>query len=69
MHSNELATKLEAILASGATYKTVAEAANCDTSTIYRIRTGAITNPSYTIGKAIDHLFESGATHEEKHIA
>jgi len=56
MHGDELAKKLEAILASGATYKAVAKRASCDTSTIYRIRTGHIVNPSYSVGRAIDEM-------------
>lgn len=56
MHGEELTKKLEAILASGATYKMVANRANCDVSTIYRIRTGFIVNPSYAVGRAIDEM-------------
>lgn len=56
MHGEELAKKLEAILASGATYKAVAKRASCDVSTIYRIRTGFIVNPSYSVGRAIDEM-------------
>ncbi|MGP8291780.1 helix-turn-helix domain-containing protein [Vreelandella zhanjiangensis] len=56
MYGDELANKLEAILASGATYKAVAERAQCDSSTVYRIRTGAIANPSYSVGRAIDEM-------------
>lgn len=56
MYRNELAKKLEAILASGATYKAVAKRAECDVSTVYRIRTGAIINPSYSVGRAIDEM-------------
>ncbi|GEK49169.1 hypothetical protein HPA02_34520 [Bisbaumannia pacifica] len=56
MKDNDLAAKLEAILASGATYKSVAKRAGCDASTIYRIRTGAVTNPSYSVGCAIDAM-------------
>ncbi|MGK0546316.1 helix-turn-helix domain-containing protein [Halomonas cupida] len=54
MFGEELAKKLEAILASGATYKAVAEKAGCNISTIYRIRTGVIANPSYSVGRSID---------------
>lgn len=57
MYGDELAKKLEAILASGATYKAVAKHAGCDVSTVYRIRTGAIVNPSYSVGRAIDEMF------------
>lgn len=56
MYGEELAKKLEAILASGATYKAVAKRAECDVSTVYRIRTGGIINPSYSVGRAIDEM-------------
>jgi uncharacterized protein YerC len=56
MHGEELAEKLEAILASGATYKAVAEKAGCNISTIYRIRTGEVINPSYSVGRSIDEM-------------
>lgn len=56
MYGEELAKKLEAILASGATYKTVAKHAECDVSTVYRIKTGSIINPSYSVGRAIDEM-------------
>lgn len=59
MHGKELTKKLEAILASGATYKQVAQRAGCDISTIYRIRTGAVTNPSYSVGRAIDEMYDA----------
>ncbi|MCY1307883.1 hypothetical protein D9M70_578490 [compost metagenome] len=49
-----LAAKLEALLSAGFTYKAIAERAGCDTSTIFRIRSGAIGNPSYSVGTAID---------------
>lgn len=51
-----LANKIDAILAAGSTYKQIAESADCDPSTIFRIRTGAISNPSYSVGKAIDDI-------------
>ena len=50
--------KLQALLAGKWTYKAIAERACCDTSTIYRIKTGFITNPSYSVGIAIDALYE-----------
>ncbi|WP_062359816.1 helix-turn-helix domain-containing protein [Vreelandella aquamarina] len=56
MHGTELAEKLEALLASGVTYKAIAERAGCDASTIYRIRSGAIANPLYSTGRAIDEM-------------
>jgi len=47
------------LLESGRTYKELAEKAGCDTSTIYRIKTGFIANPKFSIGMAI------GAMHAE----
>lgn len=46
----------------GLPYKKIAEAVGCDISTIYRIRDGLITNPSYQIGKAINDL---SSAHDE----
>lgn len=40
----------------GLPYKKIAEAVGCDISTIYRIRDGLISNPSYQIGQAINDL-------------
>ncbi|WP_330114100.1 helix-turn-helix transcriptional regulator [Pseudomonas sp. JS3066] len=51
-----LASKLDALLSAGFTYKAIAERAGCDTSTIFRIRSGAISNPSYSVGTAIDAM-------------
>ena len=53
-----LPEKLKSLLAGGLTYKAVAERAQCDTSTIFRIRNGDIANPSYSVGTAIDALYE-----------
>lgn len=54
-----LREKLVAILGSeGVTYKSVAEKAKCDTSTIFRIKNGDISNPSYSVGSAIDAMYE-----------
>lgn len=57
MEHRTLAQKVEAILASGVTYKIVAERAECDVSTIQRIKTGAIANPRYSVGCAIDSFY------------
>ncbi|WP_405120716.1 hypothetical protein [Pseudomonas leptonychotis] len=54
-----LPEKLSALLAYGLTYKAIAAKAACDTSTIFRIKSGAILNPSYTVGVAIDDLYAS----------
>ena len=56
MTSTTLASKIEILLAAGRTYKAIAEGAGCDTSTIFRIRSGAIANPSYSVGSAIDSM-------------
>ncbi|GLR63934.1 helix-turn-helix domain-containing protein [Marinospirillum insulare] len=54
----ELAEKIRALKEKhGFSYKKIAEAVGCDISTIYRVRDGLITNPSYLIGKAINDLF------------
>ncbi|WP_280568180.1 helix-turn-helix transcriptional regulator [Chromohalobacter sp. 296-RDG] len=64
MHGKELAEKLAAILATrSVTYRSVAERAGCDVSTLYRIRSGAIVNPSYTVGRAIDDLHAELCAH------
>ncbi len=52
-----LQEKLETLLAGRMTYKAIAERAGCDTSTIYRIKTGSIANPSYSVGIAIDAMY------------
>lgn len=58
MSQETLPEKLKSLLAGGMTYKAVAERARCDTSTIFRIRNGDIVNPSYSVGTAIDALYE-----------
>lgn len=63
MATTELPKKLDDLLGSGMTYKSIAEKAKCDVSTIFRIRSGHITNPSYIAGKAIDEM------HDELKIA
>lgn len=54
MSTHTLAVKLEDLLSSGFTYKSIAARAGCDVSTIFRIRTGEIDNPRYSVGTAID---------------
>lgn len=56
MSATDLPKKLDALLGSGWTYKVIAERAKCDISTIFRIRNGQISNPSYISGTAIDHM-------------
>ena len=57
MSATDLPRKLDALLASGMTYKAIAQRAKCDTSTIFRIRRGQISNPRYVAGSAIDQMF------------
>lgn len=56
MSATDLPKKLDALLGSGWTYKAIAERAKCDISTIFRIRSGHIGNPSYIAGIAIDQM-------------
>lgn len=58
MSATDLPKKLDALLGSGMTYKAIAERAKCDISTIFRIRNGQISNPSYIAGRAIDLMHE-----------
>jgi hypothetical protein len=58
MSATDLPNKLDALLGSGWTYKAIAERAKCDISTIFRIRSGQISNPSYIAGRAIDLMHE-----------
>jgi hypothetical protein len=58
MSATDLPNKLDALLAAGLTYKAIAEHAKCDTSTIFRIRSGQISNPSYIAGRAIDLMHD-----------
>lgn len=66
MHTTDLPKKLDALLGSGLTYKTVAERAGCDASTIFRIRAGQISNPSYIAGRAIDEMYAELLTQQTK---
>lgn len=58
MSATDLPKKLDALLGSGWTYKVIAERAKCDISTIFRIRSGQISNPSYVAGIAIDQMHD-----------
>lgn len=58
MAATDLPNKLDALLGSGWTYKAIAERAKCDISTIFRIRNGQISNPSYIAGRAIDLMHD-----------
>lgn len=63
MSNTDLPKKLDELLGSGLTYKAIAERAKCDISTIFRIRNGQISNPSYIAGVAIDQMhIELGKT-------
>lgn len=63
-----MAQKIQALLDAGRTYKAIAEAAGCDTSTIYRVLTGAIVNPRYSVGTAIDEM-HTGISKAKKKVA
>ncbi|MBD1602382.1 helix-turn-helix domain-containing protein [Pseudomonas typographi] len=72
MATTDLPQKLDDLLGSGLTYKAVAERARCDISTIFRIRSGQITNPSYIAGKAIDDMhdeFKAGSKRAKRKTA
>lgn len=58
MSHETLPEKLKTLLAGSLTYRAIAQRAGCDTSTIFRIRSGDIVNPSYSVGIAIDALYE-----------
>ena len=58
MSATDLPKKLDALLGSGLTYRAIAERAKCDISTIFRIRSGQISNPSYLAGTAIDQMHD-----------
>lgn len=67
MKTSTLKEKIDSLLSWGMTYKAVAERAKCDTSTVFRIRSGGVTNPSYSVGSAIDALYlEMAKQHREK---
>lgn len=73
MTATDLPKKLDALLHSGMTYKSIAERAKCDASTIFRIRAGQISNPSYIVGTAIDQMHaeitQEGKTASKKSAA
>ncbi len=54
--TTDLSRKLDDLLGSSLIYEAVAGHAKCDASTVFRIRQGQLTNPSYSVGKAIDDL-------------
>lgn len=56
MATKTLADKINDLLSSGLTYKVISARADCADSTIYRIKSGDIENPSYSVGVAIDAL-------------
>jgi transcriptional regulator with XRE-family HTH domain len=70
MNIKTLQEKLTALLDTGLTYRAVAELAGCDISTISRIKSGSITNPTYATGSAIDLAYAGlGRKHPKKSAA
>lgn len=61
--------KVEAIRESGLAYTQIAERCGVDTSTIFRIRKGSITDPSYSLGVAIDELYSAITRKKQKQAA
>lgn len=57
MNATDLPAKIEAIRAAGVTYTAIAKRANCDISTLFRIRQGEIPDPKYSVGSAIDAMY------------
>lgn len=63
MNNLTIQQKLQALLDGGSSPKDLAEKIGCHISTVYRIRDGFITDPSYSVGQAIDNLLaQSQAT-------
>jgi len=58
MSKKPLSEKVDELIRSGMTGKVIADSAGCDASTISRIRSGFISNPAYSVGTAIDHLYD-----------
>lgn len=61
--------KVEAIRDSGLAYTQIAERCGVDTSTIFRIRQGSITDPRYSLGMAIDDLYCAVMRKKQKQAA
>lgn len=59
MNDYQLADKLRAIVESGISCHDIARKADCDVTTIYRIRSGSILNPKYSVGITIDRLYRN----------
>lgn len=57
MSVKALSAKVDALIMSGMTGKDIARRVQCDSSTISRIRAGQISNPTYSLGIAIDLLY------------
>lgn len=66
MSATDLSQKLDALFDAGLTYKAIAKRAGCDISTIFRIRSKQITNPSYSVGVAIDALYAESVKRARK---
>jgi len=56
MNQLTLKRRIEELLEAGISKKDIAKACGCDESTIYRIREGQISDPRYSVGKAIVDL-------------
>lgn len=56
MTQKTIQQKLQELLDGGASPKSLADKIGCHISTVYRIRDGFITDPSYSVGQAIDNL-------------
>lgn len=58
MSTITMQARVEALLAANVSKKTIATHCGCDESTIYRIRTGAIKDPRFSIGEGIIKLYD-----------
>lgn len=58
MHETGFPEKIRTLIERGIKCRDIAEAAGCAVSSVYRVRDGLITNPSYLIGKTIDRLLD-----------
>jgi predicted transcriptional regulator len=47
------------LIAAGTTEKDLAEKVGCSQPTIHRIKSGDITDPSYSTGKALENLYRT----------
>nr|WP_286948294.1 hypothetical protein [Pseudomonas sp. UBA6718] len=63
MSEKTLQEMIEAIRSEGVAYTAIARGANCDISTLFRIRQGDIQDPKYSVGKAIEGMYQRFAVH------